>query len=71
MGRGHWSCIIRGSSPSGSWVAVPSGWGCVGWSSVDIGLGGVWWGASVGCGAICCLGRPSGGGGCGTRELLR
>ena len=31
----------------------------------------MWWGASVGCGAILYLKRPSRGGGCGTRELLR
>ena len=50
---------------------MPSGCGCIGWSCVYIGLGGVWWGASIGCGTICCLRRPSGGGGRGSRELLR
>ena len=71
MGRGYWICIIRGSSSSGSWVAVPSGCGCIGCSSVSVGLGGVYWGASIGCAAIYCLRGPSRGGGRRTREFLR
>ena len=50
---------------------MPSGYRSVGWSSVYIGLGSVWWGASIGCGSICCLRGPSSGRGHGTRELLR
>ena len=50
---------------------MPSRCGCIGWSSISVGLGGVWLGASVSCGAICCLRGPSRGGGYGARELLR
>ena len=52
-------------------MVIPGRCGFVGWSSVSIGLGGVWWGANVGCSAIYCLKRPSRGGGSRTRELLR
>ena len=38
------AALVRGSSPGGGWVALPSGCGYIGWSTVHIGLGGVWWG---------------------------
>ena len=50
---------------------MPRECGCMQLSIVYIRLDSVWRGASIGSGAICCLSRPSGGGRCRIRELLR
>ena len=42
----------------------------MGWGSVSIGLGGVWWGAGVGYGNSFCLKGPRRVEGSKTRELV-
>ena len=49
---------------------MPRRCGYIGRSSVSVGLGGVWWGVIIGCGAIYFLRGSRKGGAHGTRKLL-